>query len=397
MKNIIFVYDKFDTGGIETLILRMTTWLIKNEYNVTILMKKKGNIFNSFDSNINFIILGRWYSYMYFPFIAKMILGKYNLMNMDVIMSFHPKSNWVASNIMSSLNLKCRYITGVYHPRAYYNEGLHISEKVIYQKVLRSFDSNTVLFMNEDCKKLHNKKLYLSFTESYIWPLPVNIPKKTIKRKNIKKYLIVSIGRLAAFKTYNVYMLDIIKKLIDEGYNIQYDIYGTGELEVEMRKKIIALNLENSVALKGLLDYDLFSTVLENAYLFVGMGTSVLEASLAQVPTIVAIENNDNGETYGYLNQLPYYNVGEENLNLEVKSVYTMIKDTLDLEEHMYQKLSLDSAAYVQPYSIDVLMPKWIDYVNNRYNTPIKISGKLRAIYIILELLNPLLKYLKRK
>lgn len=397
MKNILFIYDKFNTGGIETLILRMSEWLIKNNFNVTIIMKRGGEITKQLNKNIKMIELNKSYSYLYFPLLPQIILSKYHLNKIDYIMSFHPKSNWIASNIIKSLNLKCKYISGIYHPKAYYSDGMHLSEKIVFKLLLKKNDTHSLLFMNEDSKKLHEKNLQISFKESSIWPLPVSKKMFQNIQKNTKKYLIVSIGRLAPFKTYNLYMIDIVKRLIDEGYDVTYEIYGTGILHNEIIKKINKHNLKKRIKLKGLLKYSKFKMALQDAYLFVGMGTSAIEASFCKVPTIVSIESNTQAKTYGYIHELPYYNVGEENDELKEKDIFALIKATLDLSEDEYIKLCDSGFNYVQKYSIEFLMPKWIHNIKNINSCNIKIPIYLKLIYFILEIINPILKLFKRK
>jgi len=396
-KNILFIYDKFDTGGIETLILRMSNWLIMHNYTLTIIMKKKGNLSTKFNSKICIIELNKIYSFLYIPFFTKLILKKYNLTSIDIAMSFHPKSNWIALNIINSLNLKCKYISGIYHPRAYYNHDLHLSEKITYKFLLQNIDSKSLLFMNNDCKYLHEKNIDISFYNSHIWPLPVDKNMFININKNTKKYLIVSIGRLTPFKTYNLYMIDIIQKLLNKGYKVEYHIYGNGTLYNEMQKKIDNYNLQTNIILKGQIDYSQLKEVLQNAYLFVGMGTSAIEASYCKVPSIVAIENNTQAKTHGYLHNLPYYNVGEENCYLTKKNVYDLIKYTLNLDEQKYNDLCIESFNYVTKYSLDFLMPKWIYYIEENTLEPLKISTKVRIIYFILESINPILKLFTRK
>ncbi|QKJ23781.1 glycosyltransferase [Poseidonibacter lekithochrous] len=395
-KNILFVYDYLYTGGIETLILRMSKWLISQGYSVSIILRKRGEIADLLDPKIEVIELGKYYRYLYLPFISRKVSQSNNFEKFDYIMSFHPRSNWIASNLIDNLNLKCKYITGVYHPRAYFNKDLHLSEKLCYKYLLDNQENKSILFMNEDTKKHHSDNLNSDFNSSPIWPLPV-ADKENSSKKPYKKYKFISIGRFAKFKTYNLYMIDIINNLVKKGYDIHYDIYGTGELEPYMKKKIAEYSLEKRIILHGNLSYSNFSKVLEDAYLFIGMGTSVVEASFSKVPSLVAIENSKDSKSYGFLNDLPYYNVGERNNSLEEKDVETMISELLLKSDEEYNEICEKSYSYVQEYSLSALMPKWLKQINEIRKEEIKIDAKYKYLYLFLELMNPILKIFKRK
>jgi len=394
-KKILFIYDYLYTGGIETLILRIANWLVVEGYELTIILRKKGEIAEHINHKVTVIELGKTYRLLYLPYFSKKVLKKCNFYNFDYIMSFHPRSNWIAANLIDNLNLKSKYVTGVYHPRAYFNHDLHLSEKICYKYLLSHQNSDSILFMNDETKLHHQVNLSTVFPKSIIWPLPVE--ERKIEERKISKYKFVSIGRFAKFKTYNIYMMSIIRKLLDEGFEIIYEIYGSGELEKYMKEEIRRFSLEKNVFLKGNLDYSSFSKVLESAYLFIGMGTSVIEASFCKVPSLVAIENAKKSISYGFLHQLPYYNVGEKNSNLKENDVYALIKNLLSLDEKSYNLISNEAYQYVQVYSLTNLMPKWLKQINKISIVNTKIPLFYKYLYLILELINPILRFLKKK
>ncbi len=59
--NFLFTYVSMQTGGIETLILRMTDWLIKKNHSVDILlMFKRGDLLSKINKKANIITLGNY-------------------------------------------------------------------------------------------------------------------------------------------------------------------------------------------------------------------------------------------------------------------------------------------------------------------------------------------------
>jgi hypothetical protein len=51
--------------------------------------------------------------------------------------------------------------------------------------------------------------------------------------------------------------------------------------------------------------------VLEDAFAFIGMGTSLIEASAAGVPSIIAIECAEEAKSYGLFHEMSDLNTGE--------------------------------------------------------------------------------------
>jgi glycosyltransferase involved in cell wall biosynthesis len=393
IKKILLVYDRMGLGGIETMIVRIANWCIDNNIQVNLIVKKNNDIAKLLSHRVNIIVLSKYYSYLYIPYIAKKTLNQHSLQDSDIAMSFNPKSNWMLSNILQSLSIQCLHITGIYHPRSYIRSGLHLSEKIIGKKLLQK-NQNNIIFMNDECKQSHSKYLNIDFNTSKIIPIPVNIPNSNNTKNYIKnnKFTMVSIGRLAAFKTYNLYMIDVIKQLRKNNYNVYYHIYGSGELGDKIQNKIDKHNLNNYVSLKGDLKYDNFNITVRQYDLFIGMGTAAIEAGLCKIPVIVPIENNIHKKTYGYLNDLPPYNVGEKNSELIAQNIDRIIEKTINFNETEYQKLCENIHHYAkQNYSINNIMKKIIT-PNIAPHTPYKITIFDRIAYFILELIHPITK-----
>jgi glycosyltransferase involved in cell wall biosynthesis len=140
--------------------------------------------------------------------------------------------------------------------------------------------------------------------------LPVNSAAQTwapIKKKMLR---VVSVGRLVDFKAYNMGSSGIVRACLDRGVDVIWDIYGDGPQYSAIKAEIDDLNLTTSVRLMGELNYAEFALKVAEYDLFVGMGTSALEAAMVGVPTICATVD-EALHCYGYLHELPFGNVGE--------------------------------------------------------------------------------------
>ncbi len=84
-----------------------------------------------------------------------------------------------------------------------------------------------------------------------------------------------------------------------------WSVYGAGEYEAEMRENIRKHKLEGVISIEGVVPYHRFWQVLSDAYIFVGMGTALLEAALFKVPNFCALPYDRTGLTYGSSRMLP--------------------------------------------------------------------------------------------
>jgi glycosyltransferase involved in cell wall biosynthesis len=366
--HFLLVYMHLRTGGIETLIVRMANWLILKGYSVTVLLKEPGELLNLLNPNITVDILDSKNEFFFSSCIKKKYLPQYHDKDIDYIYSYGPQACYLASFIYkySFAKKKPIFINGIYHPHEFALEGgisfldrFHIE---LYNKYIAG---GSKFFMSQEVRKGNEPILGEQVPDSIIWPLPIDDSQFHNVKRNIVPFKIVSIGRLANFKTYNIYMFDVIEELLKNGYNVTWDVYGDGPLEDEMRNIIKERELSQRVFMKGVLPYSDCVKALSVAHVFVGMGTSLIEAGFSRVPSISAIADDNVGLTYGALYNLPYYACGEP-LSDEFKTypVTYAIRQLFDMAEKEYEAEAELTFQYVQPYAIDKLMHKFVDYAN---------------------------------
>ena len=136
---------------------------------------------------------------------------------------------------------------------------------------------------NKPCKKICE----ISIGENF----------KALNVTHIKKQPveIVYLGRLIEFKGIML-LMDVIKN-IKTDIPFHVSLYGKGELENEIKQYIKKYKLENTVAVKGNIDYSQVIGVYQNADIFVhptlrdSAGTVFIEAIANKLP-IVALDQS---------------------------------------------------------------------------------------------------------
>jgi hypothetical protein len=363
--HFLLVYIHLRTGGIETLIVRMANWLIAGGHRVTLLLKEPGELLELLDERVEVEVLGPKRFLFFLPFLGKRHLRKYDEKEIDVIYSYGPEACYFASYVYKYgfKGRKPAFMNGIYHPQEFALGGeISILDRMYINLYDKLVNNGSKIFMSEEVRRGNAEILGAPITGSSIWPLPIDSSRFcNIVRKAVP-YKIVSIGRFTKFKSYNIYMFDVIEELLQMGYDVTWDIYGYGPMEDEMRGLINARGQSKRIFMKGVLPYKNYAEAMAVAHVFVGMGTALIEAGFCRVPCVASIANDTKGLTYGALYNLPYYSCGEP-LSDDYKTftVTNAIRRIFDMNQEEYEKETELTFQYVQPYSIDGLMQKFVE------------------------------------
>lgn len=398
--HFLFVYRTLRTGGIETLIVRISNWLIENGHRVTLLLEKGGELLELLNKNVRVDVLGYKYYLSFLPRLNKIYLKQYYDDQIDVIFSFRPRSCLLASVIYRNMKMKPKFITGTYHLNEYFIKGKNHVESVLHSYLLNNYISDkSKLFMSRAVRDSHEVHLRRKMPEARIWPLPIEERMFQDVVRNPRKFKIVSIGRAIDFKTYNIYMIDVIDELVREGYDVYWDVYGRGDLEQEMRMRIGERKLEDRISLKGTLPYPEMKTALSDAYLFVGMGSSALEAGFCKVPCIPAVIQSKEPMVYGYLYDLPYYTCGEFLEGVKKVKVVDLIRNLFSLSPEDYQREMDKTYSYVQAYRMNAVMREFLRIVDGtpRGQTVRPFRTGMHSLYFLYEIIYQMYICIKSK
>lgn len=186
---------------------------------------------------------------------------------------------------------------------------------------------------------------------------------------------ICAVGRLVSFKAYNLWMMDVVRQLVDAGVNVTFDIYGTGPLEAEMQARIAALGIERHVRLMGNLNYFDFNAKVSSYDLFIGSGTAIVQAAWLGVPSIIGIESETEPVSYGYFSDYYMHEYHHRDLGFAKRPVAEIIQDFLALPADQVQALSRAHFQASQPFNMDAcdqgfsLPFQAVDFSRAHYNT----------------------------
>jgi hypothetical protein len=367
------------TGGIQTLIVRFSKYYKNKGHKLKVLLTiGGGSLMDELQENAEVKI----YNSYSLKLSAKKIKKDPFYNHIDEVFTMFPDGNWLGLQL--AIILKASYKVGIYHPEDYGR-----LTNFIYRKLFDVIPDSCKLFMNNDCLE-NNEKVFRRTISSEVLPLPVifteNQPENNLNIFPIKNS-IISIGRFDPYKTYNLSMIEIIKKFQEKGIKLYYYLYGYGILEEKMKTNIILNKLSDQVIIKGILEYSKLITTVKTAYIFVGCGTAAIEASYAGVPTIIATIST-NGISNGLFTDEIGYNIGEQSRNLSIYKIEDLIEKILQLPEHDYKLLCEKHTEVAKnKYGVENVFAKYFYlpkiYVNksNKLNLWIKLSSIYFMIY----------------
>lgn len=371
-------------GGYETLIMRMSDYLSLQEHSTYLIspsiddrLRAEFNpavLIQSSDSDFNEL-----YSHKAFEAFYDSI----ELPPIDVIVCIDMRSYILAGLMLAKLNCsKAKLILGLYQPDSVRQVTGRDGVALMVQRLLKQHGARTsVVAMLKKLQREWDGHFSGVCAADFI-PLPVELKRFNAVQRAAKRYRIVSVGRLDDYKTYNIFMVEIVRHLVDQGLDVRYDIYGEGPYQSKIEEEIKKYKLEDRVCLRGHLAYEDFPQVLETAYCFVGMGTAAIEAAAAAVPVVYSPPRDMTGVTHGLFHQFDVTELGgfADETNPPLK-VHDVILDLMQVDAVAYEAECLASAEAMKLYSMDSVMGKYSQLFSGPCESSIRESEKKAATF----------------
>lgn len=284
MKKIAIVTRKIIAGGIETSLINMLEQMNSNEYDITLYVINKGGEFEKFipswvkiksiygeNKNVKerifkFIKKGQLIECIRFVYY----IFKCNTSNSYFLQNFYllktaPKDNniydlSISYHIPNSVAvvynaefLRARKKVGWIHcdVEKFYKE----NQLNLFKKYYDKFDK--IICVSKDAmKKFNNLFPDLSNNTEVFYNITneEKIKEKSMIEKSyedgFKGVRILTVARVTEEKGYQ-FIPSIVKRLIDNGYNIKWYCIGDGDLKEDLYKDIVNKNIENNIELMG--------------------------------------------------------------------------------------------------------------------------------------------------
>ena len=240
-----------------------------------------------------------------------------------------------------------RCVVGVYHPRQFlYDYAWGRGLMATWWRSRFAAAAPQLHFMNESVLSAHAHYWGGVPCPSFVLPIPVDVCGDQAVRSPVP-YKIVSIGRLVLFKNYHETVFDALERYPQ----LTYDIYGDGPCEHQLRDAVAKRGLSSRVSFKGLLRYAEMKAVLAEAWVFIGMGTALVEACAAGVPSLIAVESL--GLTYGWFHDFTDGHVGELVPGRAAGQAFEYLSALMDADVSRYDAYSCQARARADFFSTE--------------------------------------------
>ena len=298
--NWCFVYKHYITGGLETFVLRMANYLVNNGHFVYLVCQSVSDEMKSqytdsgakieyFDiwnrKKISQRMKGKVDIFISFGLSDYFLLGKYAKYAVSLMYCVHPLHATLDDRNKTFIEmLKC---------------------PMFYYIIKRGIENDTFLIMDENVRHAIYKKYKLSVKNSEILHLPYKSSEDVKKWDGIKKspYSVLSICRADfPFKSYILGLIDAVSIINSNSIKMELTIVSYGKDIDVIKKKIIG---KKYIRLIQETKYNELIHLYLNSDIYVGMGSTVVEASNYGLPIIIANANNENFVSCGYFYENP--------------------------------------------------------------------------------------------
>lgn len=290
----------FKLGGVESYYMRMYEWAKSNQF-VLLFFMPEGCVIQEewmedfYRLNIEIALYTKMGKKIK---IKSSIIDSFNSMSKDSLCITNSLDTFMIANEIFRVQAeKIRILFYVLHPYAVQLCRRKMVNCLLAGHVLNKIKQDYLVFMDEETKDFA-KKCYdkMDFSKSRIIRLGMDIPpysskqRKTIFYKN--DFSILTIARLDfPFKGYISGLIDTYVNLRKRFNNITLTIVGDGAGKTELEQKINHISdasIISDIHMLGYLPYNEIQKYIEQANLFIGMGTTILDSAKYGVPGIVA-------------------------------------------------------------------------------------------------------------
>lgn len=363
---MLFIYGALPVGGIETFFVRMAKERFKKKLPTSILLLSKPE-----QSNDELLAEIKKYANVIFPqdifhgpellcrrlplllpLKRKKILEI--LKDVDQIHVFDGMHAMLGYRIAKELDRNTPITIGFYHYIKYLWGGDRVAwhERLNRKFIFNYLPEQSLLFFSDGSRDLYRKHKNKKFENSKTFRLGVVDKKNIVLNGTLTLPLkIVAVGRLVEFKTYNFFMVDVVGKLLEQGIDIHFDIYGDGPLRQDVQDRINKSALQDKIRLKGTLDYSKFDETIKNYDLFIGSGTAIIQAAALGVPCIVGIENMIKPRTYGYFSDVHSLHYHRKGLDIPLFEVSEIISNYVEMSESERLAIQQSHVDCIDPFT----------------------------------------------
>jgi glycosyltransferase involved in cell wall biosynthesis len=348
-RHILFAVGQLTVGGIETYVLRMarachaaggkvSVWAVKPQHDVELvrMLREVADVTFLFPPAM---IYPLWISSPPLP------------ADVDLVFTTGRASLLFAAYACAREARPIRLVAGVFSQWEYCTDDDNPKTRLA-AAIIQQLGPANMVFCTEGCRRDHLPLLGIAYAQSLVSPLLIElpIPKQRPTRALSQRFDIVSVSRLVKFKTSNLQMPSVLKSLFDEGLDVHWTLYGEGPQRREIQAAIDAAGMQLRATLAGPLPYSQIHNAIAKADLYIGGGTTMIEASALGVPSLVALDENTMPTSPGFFADRVGHYTSELSSNERLRPIFDIILETIKLSKMKIELLQERSRLRASEY-----------------------------------------------
>lgn len=254
----------------------------------------------------------------------------------------------------------------------------------IYKNFFLKEIENSFLYMDEECINEANRFYNQQFHISNIYRLACFVDELNLqtikKRQSNKVFNVLSISRMAfPFKGYQIGLIKSIPEILSKNQSINFTIIGDGPDAHIIDEEVAKLSKENQSHVKhiGNVPYKELKNYFNNSNLYIGMGTTLLDAANTGLPSVIATWNSYEPQSIGYFVD-HWNNVGGDDNQPDIikDSFSNLILNISSMTAEEYESFSINTYKQFQNnYDIYLIMNKIMNLSIKKQKISFILSG----------------------
>lgn len=353
-----FIWLTNRQGGLETLLARKAGWLKQHGFKAVLITVSgpMDKIYaKAFDLVVNLSDFENDFGVQTvdeFSLLIRSLIGKlagYAPLHLEV---FDHRSLFIASELTRTLdNSTC---------------GLYLVANRILggmpEEVVKGLSGSSLIYgMCESCFAEHEKQFGLRFVHQPFLPLPAAVTDATRESEPTGDSLqILTVTRLDEMKEYVEGLIRDLPGLAKRQPKIKLVIVGDGPHRKRLEMLARELGVAAYVSFEGARMPAEVIGYYHKAHVFVGMGTTILEAAAQKIPVVVAFTYEPRAIGPGFFGSYDGFEVGEYAERLPKFSCMEKIEELLQSKTLRREMGELARKTLEERFSIDVVMPAFV-------------------------------------
>lgn len=308
---ICFIALSSGLGGTETLVIRQSRWLRRNGLRTAIITRAgvmEAEYRDAFDQVLHLdgdevdpgsLLMDEWYRLLDRLADELRPLGGWHFMV------------YGQDGVFISCELSARLAGS--------STSIYLVDDIRYGPVrldyIEAMSKHGLFFsMNEACLDAHRHHFGYKLDNAVVIPLPMTITAGGRDFRTDSRVKVLTVARLVPMKGYvEGLILAIARAVREEGLDIELQVVGAGPLMVRLKWIALREGIAGRVSFVGSVAYADLPAYYKAADIFVGMGTTVLEAAAHGIPALIAEAYTAEFRSPGLFSEQAGFELGEPN------------------------------------------------------------------------------------